>query len=267
MATPYYLECLKRELSQRLERNPSYSLRAFAKTLEVSVSSLSRALSMQRTLSVPVAARIAAKLRLSPRERTLFISSVVPKAKLAKLHEAAVSEPQEQTDFDIHEVDEAKFRIIADWYHFAILEMTYLKKFDPSPKSIAAKLGITPLAASMAITRLKDAGLLEQQKGTLRKTKKTIWAKTNDGLTNDALIEHQKQCLTKAIDAVSNIPYSDRASSTMTMPINPKKIPLAKRMIEEFAIDLCRTLSSGEVNDVFQLSINFHSILSKGNNA
>lgn len=263
-ATPYYLECLNRELSQRLERNPSYSLRAFAKTLEVSVSSLSRALSMQRTLSVPVAARIAAKLCLSPRERTLFISSVVPKANLAKLQDAAKHGTEEESHSDIHAVDEAKFRIIADWYHFAILEMTYLKKFDSSPKNIAAKLGITPLAAGMAITRLKDAGLLEQHKGTLRKTKKTIWAKDNDGLTNDALIEHQKQSLTRAIDAVVNIPYPDRASSTMTMPINQKKIPLAKRMIEEFAIDLCRTLSSGEVNDVFQLSINFHSVLNKG---
>ena len=266
MATPYYLECLNRELSQRLERNPSYSLRAFAKTLEVSVSSLSRALSMQRTLSVPVAARIAAKLRLSPRERTLFISSIVPKSKSGTLQKNH-GEQSGQNDSAIHEVEEDKFRIIADWYHFAILEMTYLKKFDPNPKSIAAKLGITPLAATMAITRLKEAGLLHQLQGKLQKTKKTIWAKNNDGLTNDALMQHQKQCLSKAIDAVSSIPYSDRASSTMTMPINSKKIPLAKRMIEEFAIDLCRTLSSGEVDDVFQLTINFHSLLNKGNNA
>ncbi len=263
MAIPYYLECLNRELSQRLERNPSYSLRAFAKTLEVSVSSLSRALSMQRTLSVPVAARIAAKLRLSPRERTLFISSIVPKAKLATSQKTDAAEQPSQGDEDVHAVGEEKFRIIADWYHFAILEMTYLKKFDLSPKSIAAKLGISPLAATMAISRLKDAGLLQQHQGKLKKTKKTIWAKDHDGLTNDALIEHQKQCLSKAIDALSNIPFSDRASSTMTMPINAKKIPLAKRMIEEFAIDLCRTLSSGEVDDVFQLTINFHSILNK----
>lgn len=262
MKTPYYRECLCRELTQRLERNPRYSLRAFAKTLDVPVSSLSRAISGQRSLSVPSANRIATKLRLSPRESALFIGSLSGQSKKSK-NSAPETSNASATD-DVYEVGERTFRIIADWYHFAILEMTFLKKFNSDSKAIAASLGISPVEATMAITRLKDAGLLEKGTQGLRKTQKTIWVKKQNNQTSDALIEHQKQCLTRAIDAVTTIPFSERASSTMTMPIDPKKIPLAQRMIEEFAIDLCQTLSSGDMSDVFQLTINFHSLLNKG---
>jgi uncharacterized protein (TIGR02147 family) len=254
---PYFRECLNRELTQRLSRNPGYSLRAFARHLEVSSSSLSRALSGKRSLSVPTATRIARKLRLSPRERATFIGS---------LSKAAKSEQSENLEESIHHLDEKRFRIIADWYHFAILEATYLKNFNFDPKSIAAKFGITVLEASMAIVRLKETGLLEQSGKAFRKTEKTIWAKIGDDFSSDALIEHQKQCLSLAIDATAAVPFAERAVSTMTMPIDRKKVNLAKVMIEEFAMDLCRTLSTGDVSDIFQLTINFHSLLKRENN-
>src|SRR5687768_10612040 len=76
MTTPYYRECLTRELSQRLKQNAQYSMRAFARSLDVPVSSVSRALAGKRTISVAVAKKIASALNLSPLERTLFFDSI-----------------------------------------------------------------------------------------------------------------------------------------------------------------------------------------------
>ena len=39
------------------------------------------------------------------------------------------------------------FRVISDWYHFGILELTYLKSFKSDPRWIAKALGITEIEA------------------------------------------------------------------------------------------------------------------------
>jgi len=89
MTVPYYQERLRRELEERLVRNRRYSLRAFARALEVPVSTLSRALSGKRSISLPAAKRIADGLGLEPRERGLFFDSLSTKesAPNAALHD------------------------------------------------------------------------------------------------------------------------------------------------------------------------------------
>ena len=46
------VQCLKGELKRRQDRNPGYSIRAFAKSLELSHSFLLRVLSYERKLSI-----------------------------------------------------------------------------------------------------------------------------------------------------------------------------------------------------------------------
>ena len=47
-----------------------------------------------------------------------------------------------------------KFSVISEWYHYAILELTYVSGFKADYKWIARKLSITVEEAKVAIERL-----------------------------------------------------------------------------------------------------------------
>lgn len=70
-----YRTILKSQLQRRQELNPKYSLRAFAKKLEISPSKISELLSGKKKLSSKRAEIIANRLGLIGKERELFILS------------------------------------------------------------------------------------------------------------------------------------------------------------------------------------------------
>ena len=58
-----YREFLRRELTRRVQRNPAYSLRAFARDIRVSPSTLSEALRGRFDFSAPQAADFACRFK------------------------------------------------------------------------------------------------------------------------------------------------------------------------------------------------------------
>ena len=77
MEQHYYRKILSEELERRIEKNPAYSLRAFAKSLEVDVGTLSRTLSSKQDLALATAKKVSTKLELGEYDRELFLRSVM----------------------------------------------------------------------------------------------------------------------------------------------------------------------------------------------
>ena len=73
---PQYRKMLNDKLVERIEKNSSYSLRAFAKFLALDSSALSQILHGKRFLSDPRAKILLDKLELSPEEQELFLASI-----------------------------------------------------------------------------------------------------------------------------------------------------------------------------------------------
>lgn len=73
---PRHIQLLQEILKSRMERNPNYSLRAFARDLGVHVSTLSRAFSRKVIFSPEITHRILEKLNLSDAENREFIGSI-----------------------------------------------------------------------------------------------------------------------------------------------------------------------------------------------
>ena len=67
-----YLEIIKDEFGSRIESNPSYSMRAFARDLEISPSRLSEILNGRGGMSSVMAQKIASKLGLQRSEIDYF---------------------------------------------------------------------------------------------------------------------------------------------------------------------------------------------------
>ena len=83
-----YRKILRRELEQRINRNPRYSLRSFAKDLKVAPALMSDVLNEKRGLSRFSATRIANRIGLSSSETETFCDLVKSKharSRLSKL--------------------------------------------------------------------------------------------------------------------------------------------------------------------------------------
>lgn len=139
---PEFRIYLQNELLTRCRRNPNYSLRAFARALRIDGSALSKMLRGKRAITPSTVHRVANQLGLDPETTQRYQAAV----------EAAAANPHKK--YEYHALSADTFRVIADWYHLAILEMTKVEGFDASPKAVAKSLGITPSEVNIALERL-----------------------------------------------------------------------------------------------------------------
>jgi transcriptional regulator with XRE-family HTH domain len=238
-------------IHQRFEesraRNRSFSLRAFAKTLSVSPASLSQILSGKRPLTLTTAKKICDRLGLSPTEE---------RGVLLALIKTPVSGAQQQPETLQLEAD--RFKVISDWHHFAILSLTEIRGSKPDPKWIARRLGITPLAAQEAMERLKRLKILEVRANSWRQSTRPIWVRSE--VPSSAIRKYHRQTLEKAEQALSDVPLEQREFGALTMAINPKRIPEAKKMIRDFQINLNQVLEAGPKSRVYTLAVQLFPI-------
>lgn len=256
-----YRELLATELSQRCERNPRYSLRAFAKALGVDASVLSRVLSGHRALSIATARRVAETLRLPPERKTAFLASIV--TEQGNGPDNSRSKKLAKNRREAFELEPEVFRVISDWYHYAILELTFTASFRPDPRWVAKQLGIQVSEARLALDRLLKLGLLERAGGKVRKAKPALTIKDKT-TTSTAQRAHQRQILEKAIASLEADPLDRRSMTGMTMAIDPSKIELARRRIQSFMSSLCAELGSGSSRTVYQLGIALYPLQKQG---
>lgn len=145
---PFYRKALNDKLVERIRKNPKYSLRAFARAIEVDASILSKVLRGERYFSEELAIRVLDRIDLSYEEREWFLSSLArarveaglrrsSPAQKRRLAELARERSRELT----RELTIDQFKIVADWYHYAILELTRVEGFRNEPAWIAGRLG------------------------------------------------------------------------------------------------------------------------------
>lgn len=264
--TPFYRHCLEQELARRVEKNPRYSLRAFARALQVDPGNFSRFMAGKAFLSPGNTSKVLTQLNLDPDQQQQFLESVFKEQSQKRFIEPGIRQQRRLTEvIAIPNLELEIFRVIGDWYHPAILELTFCENFDSDPKWIAQQLGITPVEAGLAVERLLNLNLLQMDNGKLRKTDNMITNTKDRHITTPALRRLQKQILEKASVALEEVPIEQRNQASMTMAIDPDKIPLAKQMIGEFINQLCATLASGPNRQVYQFTTGLFPLQKKEN--
>ena len=261
-ATPHYRQFLEREFQTRLRKNQSYSLRAFARDIEIQPSKLSEVLRGLRGLSKKTAQNVAKNIKLSNQETDIFLN-------LVDLHQTKNRLAQKQAQENLQklvmvdgysELSLERFKIISDWHHFAILELTELSVFESDPRWIAGRLGIPTKIASEAIERLLDFGLLEKTKnGDLRQTHVNL--ATPSGIPSRELREHHSQILMKADAALSEVDVSERDFSAITLAFNSGQIDEIRKELKELRRRVGQKIQDHPHKDrVYCLSIQFFPI-------
>jgi len=258
--TEFFQECLSEELARRCEKNPRYSTRAFAKALGIDVASLSRILSGKQIPSYKICETVFSKLELSPAEQRKFLTSVAAKQKAVGLKRIApVFKNLEEKSEQRRDLTTDIWRVIADWYHGAIMELTFTKDFSSDPRWISQQLGISEAEVKLAVKRLIRLELLEGRDGILTKTAEQV-STADKSITSSAHKRLQKQVLKKAVESLENDDIEIRNMTSIAMAIDPKKVPQAKKMIQNFSRELCTYLESGNRTQVYQLGVCLYPI-------
>ncbi|NUN04773.1 MAG: TIGR02147 family protein [Bdellovibrio sp.] len=239
-------QLLQDELAQRKQRNPRYSLRAFAQNLSISPAQLSQLLSGKRTYTPEMVSQIAKGLHLSPeQERYLLTQTILGK-----------SQPL-PSEVDKRQLIEDEFRLISDWYHFAILSLSKIKNAKTDPFWISDRLGITVVEAREALDRLRRLKIIDDGK-----VLKQIAAPLNAAseVPSRAIQGYHHQVLNMAMEKLPVTPLNKRDYSAITFAADATKIPEARKMIESFQDRLSEFLQTPNAKEVFIMSCQLFSL-------
>ena len=250
-----FVQLLKLEMNRRIERNPRYSLRAFARLLRVSPSYLSMLFSGKRQLNEKMLLRFCHSLALGPDE--VAKQQVYLRVERG-LNSNAADNSSAQSEYSTLSLDQ--FSAISDWSHFAILEILRLKNFVPSTKWVAGALAIPEYQVLGAVERLQNLGLLK-----IDENGKWICAGSFSNIDRRVLAAGkrrlQQKLLEQSIEALENTPIELRDHTSMTMSVHMDRLPGAIELIKKFRRQLCSYMEEGaNPDEVYQLQISLFPV-------
>ncbi|KHD87952.1 MAG: hypothetical protein OM95_11865 [Bdellovibrio sp. ArHS] len=260
MAKHHYRDYLLKELERRQKKNPSYSLRAYARDLEVPCSRLSEILNGKVGLSESRAMNLAVKLNLAPSEKDFFIDLALSEhARSAVLREMALKRVQAREEA-FEKIGEDQFAVISDWYHTAIAELMHLDQFTATPENISQRLGLTLDTTEKALERLENVGLVtKSNEGTWMPSSNKY--SSSYGASSEAARTFFQQMQTKASEAMT--PQSGKRwdMGCTLVPTNRDKTKEIAKKIRNFRLEIMQELQDSDNKDsLFALSTSFFEV-------
>jgi uncharacterized protein (TIGR02147 family) len=248
------LQIIRNELAVRIQKNPNYSMRAFAKLLQVNIGTLSSILNGKRPLTEKSLAKFCDRLNLAPvkKQKAMQLISKFNKVNKGQKLVNGIS-------IDRNELEQETYSAITEWYHWAILQLVRIDIYGhsekhKSPKWFATRLGISEVSAKLALDRLVNLELLTIEKGYYKRTKAKLTS-ANRSVTSTALRQLQKNLRLKAIESLENDPIDIRSMTSMSIACDTSKIQEAKVIIDEFQEKMSRFLETDSKEKVYQLTV------------
>ncbi len=256
-----YRDVLRDEFAARCSRNRLYSLRAFARDLDLRPSHLSDVLRGKLGLSARSAMQVASAIGMSEAEGSYFVTLVeashARSASRRKTARQKLGSLGVAKDYQV--LEERVFEIISDWHHYALLELVQTDSFVPRLSWIAERLGITRVEVESVVRRLKGVGLLSVRNGKWLVTNK--FPATRSGIPSKAIKKFHSQILTKATDALYSQAIEQRDFSSITFAINPDDIAEIKEALREFRRGIEKKFKARtNKREVYSLSIQLFSL-------
>ena len=252
----FYIHKLKEVFSYKKRVNTNYSLRAFAKYLNIDSSNLSAILNKKRKLPIHRAEKIAEKLNLRPSEKHLFLFSVQKtKNKLDTIKPLAKIDTQYLLDDIFHS-------IIAEWEYYAFLNLIQTDDFQSDHKWISKRLQISIERVDVIIGNLLNNKFISID--DKRKYRRLIpRLQTSEDVVSQALQQSHHDSLMLAKQKLEEIDVALRDYSSMTLAINPERLPEAKIIIREFQDKLEALFENDRKKEVYLFSSQFYPITKK----
>lgn len=240
----HFREFLQQELARRCAANPHYSLRAFAKSLSVDHSTLSQILRGRRRLTGEMIRTLACELKLPESEIESFVA----------LEDRVGND--DVWERHVRQLRDEALEVIAQWHHFAILELVRLDSFRPDCRWIARVLDISTDDVNMALTRLLHLGLLVM-------VDRYTWLDVSENARaqfDQLPAEVARHWLTR-ISRFAHSKGSDHVLSSSTIAVDRRRLAVVTSYLEKVRRDIAELTGSEAVrDDVYQLDILFYPL-------
>lgn len=254
---------------EKRKANPQYSIAAYARDLGLSASFLSRLLAGDRPLTVKLAVQIASVFELSSATVDEWVLSVISASgkhsKIPrKLKETLTQKKSLKQNHPIHFYDMERFKAISQWYHFAILSLTFVEGFKSDATWISKRLGISRVEANDAIERLLELGLLERREGRLHQTETMLYV---DQKKPDLAIRkyHQAMCekARLALEDASPEAFDQQYFSGISLAFDRQRMPEFKEKLKRVSQELMHSNVGDAYSDVYHLNIQLFPVTTK----
>jgi uncharacterized protein (TIGR02147 family) len=256
-----YRQILQTEFKCRARKNKRYSIRAYAKTLKISPSHLSRILGGKRGLSLSLAESFADRLQFPDDKKQYFCDLVAAahsrrpeQQKSAKARVSTYRAKRERyLPLDV-------LNAVSDWYHGAIRQLALVDDFKSDPAWIAERLGIGVPVAQEAIERLIRLGLMVRAADGTLKTEESTAIHKADGIPSEAVRKFHSQILEKASGALHAQSISERYIASNLMPFSGADLPDAFDELHKFRTSFSDNFTSEKKDFVYCLAVQFFKL-------
>ena len=246
-------------IKSKKSHNSSLSLRAIAALIDLSPSYLSRIISSQRNLSVENAGKIARFTKMSSDENEYFHFLIEVGNSSSEIdRELLKSGLKDRDSAPVRMLTLEQFKIVADWYHFAILSLASTKAFRSDSRWIANRLGISIAESESGIERLIQFGFLKKVSGILKPVPESL--QTPHDIPSHAVRSNHKQHLEIAIRSLDGVGLEFREFTNRTLNMNISDIPEAKRRIRKFVDRFNKDMDRPKGEEVFQINLQMYPL-------
>lgn len=233
---------LRNELAQIQAKNPSYSIRAFAKKLDVGFGTLSQVLAGKRSLALKSAEKVLDRIGASPVDRSKVLRA-----------------PQSKPSYEYTQLQADQHFVLSEWYYLAILNLVRTKNFQSTPEHISRRLGISTNLTQQAIERLERLGLLKYEKEKLVRCKVAL--NTTDEVSSAAVRKSHSIGLDLARKSLDEHELHTRDFTWLTFAFDPRQMEAAKQKIREFQDEFSELFStSKEATEVYRMALQLFSL-------
>jgi uncharacterized protein (TIGR02147 family) len=256
-----YRLILKDEFAIRCKEAARYSMRSFAKDINLSPSRLSEIFSGQHGLSRASAIKVAKGLGYSEEEQTYFCDLVESRHGRSEARRAEAKQRLQSTrqDSQLQQRKIDTFKILSDWYHMAIIELVKLDGFESDKTWIANKLELSVPEVEMAIERLVRLDLLVKKDGQLSLGQKDIWEIQSINATRNA----HRQLMEKAKEALL-LQAAERNFTSSYIAIPKEAIPEVQAKINELVEEILNvSVESNAPDSLYCLNTQFFQLSSE----
>jgi transcriptional regulator with XRE-family HTH domain len=223
------ITCLEDELNRRRGRNPRYSVRAFAKSLGIHSSTLTRLMSGKRKPTSRLADRILSRLKLDPTVKSSILLSFYDSPRELSLLESRYGR-----------IPEAVATLLDGWEHYAILALLESQEGFRSSARMSRYLKIPKCRVEAIIRLCAERGLVQNVRGRWMLRQREL---TTEGTPKRALEKPHREYIEKALRALRRLSPEDHFSG-FTLLASKERIPEAVRRIHDFRRSLAQFLAT-----------------------
>lgn len=217
--------------------NPRFSMRAFAKKLDLSIGTMSDLLNDKATITADRAAKVLNELKVGARERNELLLMM-----------------NKQPIIDKKDLPDDLYAMITDWQNRMILFSFDLEEPNRDVTVLSKKLRMSVSDINEIIKGFVSKGLLSRDQDGKISRNQEIWA-SSDGRPNKSLINLHTSSLKMSLEVFPTIPTEKRDVSTINFAGCPEKLDEVRKEIRKFYEKVLVIMESGPRTEVYQFSM------------